>query len=182
MTATHTAPANVSFTIRGKVGQVVAYVYRTAKGQLAAIAYVGRSAKPAWHFLFRSLAEVARKVSGLVASVAASVAAKAAYRAEATAPNTLTVGQVVYTIGGYNMTTNHFFQVVRIIGKATVELQQIGSRVVSGDAGYQGSEVADASITIGAPFRARSNGDRASVNGKRAHLDDGRAHGFNKMD
>lgn len=117
------------------------------------------------------------------------VAASAQYRAERRAAhrnvdmNPYAVGAILHASGGYNMTFNHYWQVVKVKGQ-TVVLRPIASEVVKGDAGYSGYEQPIRDAFVGEEELTR----RVTANGvktdgyKHAHVWSGSPNYFNRMD
>jgi len=97
-------------------GLGVAYCYANAEGKLLAVAYIGKAAKPAWHFRFRSPEARDQKIAELWSNLEAHEQRKAAHRAEAKKPSGAKVGDVLYTSWGYDQTNVEFFEVVAVRG------------------------------------------------------------------
>lgn len=104
---------------------VIAYVYENKNGQPAAIAYVGKSNKPAFHFRFKSTEQRAQHIAELFENIEK----REAYKAEQKAArknfrHTIQVGEILYSSWGYEQTNVEFYQVIAVTEK-TVTFREV---------------------------------------------------------
>ena len=118
-----------------KDGSAVVYLYELA-GVPYAVAYIGRQGKPCWHFRFRSDAERTKRVSDFFASMQGRAQRKAAAKVE---KPKLQVGHILVASWGYDQTNIDYWQVVELVGKASVRVRPI-ARKDAGDAGWAGHD------------------------------------------
>lgn len=97
-----------------------------SKDGISAMAFKGKAVKPAFHYRFRSTERRDDYVNDFVRDVVASAEAKRARKAEAASkPIELTVGDVLVSSWGYDQTNVDYYQVVAMVGKASVSLRPI---------------------------------------------------------
>lgn len=63
-------------------------------------------------------------------------------------------GDILYSSGGYNRIIVDFYKVTEKIGKATLVLQKLGRKIVSGNE-ESGEVVADPEVNVGNTFKTR---------------------------
>lgn len=146
---THLTPAGAR-KIAHKTAPVTAYVYERGTVFLA-LAYVGRAARPAFHYQFKTETSRAKYVERFIADQAAAIerraAEKAKRQAEAAVPNRLKVGDVLRSTWGHEQTNVDFYQVVAVTAK-TATFRPIGFAQVSGD-GWAGQVVPEVGAFTG---------------------------------
>ena len=114
----------------------------------------------------------------------------AAYRAQQRAVNhqgsdlsKYVEGAILRYSFGYDMTINHYYQIVRAKGRSVV-IRRIAAEVVNGDGGYSGTErpVKDAFLEGEPELTKRVTLNGVKVEHKHAYLWDGRPNYFNYLD
>jgi hypothetical protein len=133
MTPTRFIPKDAA-KIASKRSAAVVYVYVTANGKPAAIGYAGKSAKPAFWNSFRTTEHRANHVRewiiGQDKMAEAKVARVEQKKAMQAAGHGLKVGDVLYSSWGYEQTNIDFYEVVRLVGKASVAIRAIARESV----------------------------------------------------
>ncbi len=99
------------------------YVYEIA-GKFLAIAFWGTSAKPMFHYSYRTEDQRNHQIQEFKASVEHSVEYRAKAKAERTTWHTFKIGDVVNTSWGYDQTNVDFYVVTRI-SKACVWVRPV---------------------------------------------------------
>lgn len=112
---------------RDMANGLVLFVKPMIDGQVVAMGFAGKAIKPAWHYRFRNDARMEAHAAEWAAGIQRSDEAKAARKAQAAAPHTLQVGDVLHSQWGYEQTNNDYFQVTALVGKRMVEIRQIGN-------------------------------------------------------
>lgn len=110
--------ANVEFYV--KDGYVTGTYY--------AMAFIGKSGKPAWNYQFRSLERREAKIKEQIEASKASMVFKAEQRAERNKPHSLKVGDVLSSSWGYDQTNVDFYMITRVVGPHMVEAGRIGKK------------------------------------------------------
>lgn len=111
----------------------------------SALFFTGKQSKPTWFFSFHTVEDMYKRINETVELIKARDGRKAE-RAEARkAPHSLKVGDTLYTSWGYEQTNINFYRVVGVMGKQTVKLRELGSKIVSGAGGPTTYVVADES-------------------------------------
>lgn len=124
---------------------------------LRALGFAGRSGKPAFFYRFGSVERREAYVKNWLAGLEAREEAKRARRAAATVEASgLEVGTVLVSSWGYDQTNVEFYEVVRVVGKSTVELREIAQERREDDY-MQGSCIPLPGVYVGAAFRRRVN-------------------------
>lgn len=116
-------------------GDAIVYTYSTARGQLGAMAFHGKAAKPDWHYSFRTEEQRTKKIAEYYASRKEYAERKVRDRAERNKPHTLKVGQILVCSWGYDQTNIDYYQVTRVVGPHTVEIREIAAHS-GGEDGY----------------------------------------------
>ena len=111
--------------------------------KLTAIAYKGKSSKHLWYNRFNTEEDMKDKIAKTYSNLMSWEDRKAERKEERKAPTTLKVGDIIYSSWGYEQTNVNFYKVIAVKGKQTVELREIGSKVVSSDGGSSTHVVAD---------------------------------------
>lgn len=93
------------------------YAYEE-NGRLYALAFWGSSARPMFHYRYRTEEQRNQKIHEFKASVESSVEFKAKRSAEKTAwTNPLKVGDILHTCWGYDQTNVEFYAVTKVSGR-----------------------------------------------------------------
>lgn len=106
---------------------VVFYIYQAGK-DFAAQCFVGRAQKPTWHYRFSSAEKRESYIKRQIDAVKASEARKAEKRAAQKKPHGYEVGMILVASWGYDQTNINFYEVVEVIGKSMVKLEEIGKQ------------------------------------------------------
>lgn len=101
----------------------------------SALFFTGKQSKPTWFFSFHTVEEMYKKINTTVDSIKAHEELKAKRAEERKASTTYKVGDILVASWGYEQTNVNFYVVTKTIGTRTVELQAIGSKIVSGAGG-----------------------------------------------
>lgn len=148
--------------VSDKASSAVAYLTTDAKGQPCAVAFQGKSVKPALNCYYRSEASRERHVREFFAKVQATETYAANRKAERAAklakPHKLQLGHILKCSWGYDQTNVDFYQVTGLRGARTVELRKIGA-VSHEDLSMQGTCTPRADAFIGQPFTRRVDED-----------------------
>jgi hypothetical protein len=144
------------------------YLYKSALGPAAAF-YRGRAKRPAQRYRYRDEAQRAEAVATWMKNVQKSHEER---RRNNRSPRELEIGDVLVASWGYEQTNIDYYKVVGLVGKATVELVEIG-KDVEATGWAQGKCIPDPNRVISEPFRRRANGvsvriDRVSIASKQA--------------
>lgn len=117
------------------------YTYTSKSNQPAAIAYIGKSAKPAWHYRFLTEDQREKKINELFENCArrnAFMQERASQRKEY--KHDLEIGDILYASWGYDQTNVNFFQVTAKTEK-TVTFGEIAQSIVEGSGGFMSEAV-----------------------------------------
>lgn len=104
-----------------------------ARGQACAIAFQRPGAKPAWCQSFPSAKAREARIRSLFEAYAQAIAAKAERKATRLKPHRLQEGHILCSTWGYEQTNVNFYQVIRLIGRNTVELRELCQVIQSGE-------------------------------------------------
>lgn len=111
--------------IQHKTLPAVAYLYER-NNRLCAMAFYGKSDKPAFRFSFADGVRRMRHVSEWFANMQSIAESKAKRQAERKSfAHTLKVGDVLSNSWGYDQTNVEFFQVTKLLGKSMVEIREL---------------------------------------------------------
>lgn len=135
----------------------VIYTYTTSRGQLGAMVFHGKAAKPDWHYSFTTEAHRARKIAEYIECRKEWAATKARYKAERTAPHTLKVGDILVSSWGYDQTNIDYYQVTRVPGAHSVEIRKIAAKSGPEEGFMTAYCTADRDNFIGEPMVKRAN-------------------------
>lgn len=119
-------------------GLGVVYLYQYSETRLAAVAFVGKASKPAWHLTFRTAAQRETRVRELFEGLRQHQASKLAARAQAAQPHTLQLGAIVYNSWGYEQTNVDWYVVVGVSANY-VQLREIASEIEDGTGPMSGT-------------------------------------------
>lgn len=100
-------------------------------GKFFAVGFRAKSRKPAFHYHWRSEARRTEYVGQFFEGIRSHLAYTAKRRADASKPHAWEKGLILYGSWGYDQTNVDFFEVVRIVGKNMVEVEQIGSQAAT---------------------------------------------------
>lgn len=132
------------------------YLYENADRPCARL-YRGRALKPSGSYYYRSTEERATRVADWMHQQAGrAVARKPAMRG-------LVVGDVLRSSWGYEQSNIDYYLVTKMIGKASVEIVEIG-KISKYDAQDRGYCVPDVSRIIGEPMRKKVDGTTVKIN------------------
>ena len=110
---------------------VLAEIYLFDHGKPAAMGFGGKRAAPDFHFTFPTEARrtfyVSRYIDGLIEKKKTKDERKAKAKAF---EHALKVDDILYTSWGYDQTNIDFYQVTKLVGKKSVRLSRIASRIV----------------------------------------------------
>jgi hypothetical protein len=180
MTKEQYIPKNVEKTFIDPTGFVKVYFHTSEiSGEPCAIAYTGKKSKPAFNFRFKTSEQresfVQDKLNYILENHARNEAYKLQQRLDRTEgaekySKEIKVGDLFCYTFSYNMTFNHFYQVVRLVKGRKIEVVKISYEYVSGD-GHCGSVVAvpvsGEELKNKTPIEARVVGNKSiSVEGK----------------
>lgn len=171
--------------IKHKKTPSVAYLYER-NGLLCALAFRNRQTKPCWRYRFPNEAARIDAVTRFFNNAEAS--AEFREKDAGADNNAFEVGHILTSTWGYSMTLVDFYEVVGKRGKTIVQLREVKSVVVSGEAGYQGNvipapgEYAGDMIERRVLGRVGDPGVKISDGQGRATLWDGKPKYFNRMD
>jgi hypothetical protein len=135
------------------------YVWKyDVHGAPYAIAFVGKSSRPFWHYRFRSEAERESQIERTTDLRRNAMVEKLkAQQARRDFQHGFQVGDILYASWGYDQTNVDFYQVVEVRGKDII-LREIGSRVVGNKGGPTEKVMAEPNEFIGPPLRKRPQG------------------------
>lgn len=112
-----------------KGGGAVFYLYERPDQRLFfALGFVGRAQKPTFHYRFASEAKRTAYLGRVVEGIRAREERKARDRAERSKPHGWEAGLILKGSWGYEQTNVDFFEVVRVVGKTMVEIEEIGAQ------------------------------------------------------
>lgn len=103
--------------------------FKNVRGKPAAVAFRGKSRKPAFYYSFKDAEQLERHVKEWLAAQRAHAQIVKDRRAEQNQPHSLKVGQVLYASWGYDQTNIDFYEVTKIIGDHFLEIREIGKRI-----------------------------------------------------
>lgn len=135
----------------------VVYVYTDVKGRPCARGFKGRSLKPSFANYFRN--EERRKE--FATEWMNKILDRNSQKKESS-KRELEVGDVLKASWGYDQTNVDYYLVTRLVGKASVEIVEIGQHVDS-EGGFQGKCSPDVTNIIGEPMTKRANGNAVKV-------------------
>ncbi len=115
---------------------VIAYCYQSAKGP-AFVAYKGRQSKPARFYVFH---DAGRRDENLADFVRQETESEDRKRERRETGHGLAVGDIVYSVWGYEQTNVDFYEVVRVPSTRSAVVRQI-EKDTTGGAGRMSGEV-----------------------------------------
>lgn len=102
------------------------YTLATA-GKFLAKGFLGKAGKPTFYYSFKTIEKLDKYAAEFVANRASSLAYKAERKAAAAAPVAVNVGDIFKAVWGYDQTNVDYYEVTKVIGKATVEIREIAA-------------------------------------------------------
>lgn len=139
------------------VADAVIYTYATKKGQLGAMGFHGKAAKPDFHYSFRNAEHRQRHIDEYIKSRKEFAAYKAKCAAERKAPHTLKVGDILVCSWGYDQTNIDFYQVTRVPGPHSVEIRAIAGKSGQEEGFMTAYKTADKDNFISEPMLKKCN-------------------------
>jgi hypothetical protein len=153
----------------------VVYTYINGKGMPTAIGYYGKATKNSFHFNFRNEAARQRHIDEFFAEKKRIEGWKAQRKAERTAPHGLKVGDIVVQTTSYEMTSQTFYEVMEVSGKATVIVQMIDSEISTvSEHASSGKAMPKPGSYQGQPITCRANGVGVKIKSRKAERWDGK--------
>lgn len=137
------------------------YTYENGEKPLA-IAFVGKAAKPTWHYQFPNEEMREGRIKALIEGRKAHAEAKAKAKAERNKPHSLKIGDILDCSWGYDQTNIDFYEVVKVVGKNTVEIRKVSSVCTKSEPPCD-YVVPNKGCYIGDPMRKRVNAAHNSV-------------------
>lgn len=135
----------------------VVYTYTSKAGKPCAIAFKGRAIrKAAWHHSFGSAEFRNRKIMQWMSSTRQEIVP---YKRKV---RELEVGDLLVASWGYEQTNIDYYKVLRLKGKLSVELVEVGSESISTDA-MVGKVMPRPDIEIGEAFTRRVEGKTVKI-------------------
>ena len=103
----------------------IVYAYTNKSGRPAAVAYIGKQSKPAWHYQFKNEEQREMMVNRLFDNVAYTEGRKAERKAErASFKHGFVVGDILYSSWGYEQTNIEYYEITATTEK-TVTFREI---------------------------------------------------------
>ena len=154
-----------STKVKDLKSDAIVYVGTMQTGLLFAMAFAGKSQKPAWHFSFKTEVDRERRIRTFFTSRQSIIEAKAQRKADRLAAGrSLNVGDVLSCTWGYDQTNVDFYQVTRMVGKTMVEIRTIAGEIdTTGYALDQGQTTPKPDQFIGEPMRKKADGDTVRI-------------------
>ena len=139
-------------------------VYVSPNG-LVALGFKGKQVKASFHYRFKTAEAIKNYVDSFVRGVEKIAADKAAAKAERKATvRALEVGDVMVSSWGYEQTNIDYYQVIGLVGKASVLLQEIAKEKHTDVRGDTGKCVPVLNKFIGVAFTKKvNNGVRVTL-------------------
>jgi len=107
------------------------YTYEDSKGIPHAMAFAGKQSKPLWHYWFHSEDQRQRRIDDTVRKRKEQIEFKEKQRQERLQyKHGLKVGDILYSVWGYEQTNVNFYQVTAVKDKF-VEIREIAKKVDS---------------------------------------------------
>lgn len=159
--------------VADKLSDAVAYIYTGPKtGRAGAVIFVGKAAKPAQNYVYRSEQARNNAVTIFFESRRKSLAFRAERKAKRKAEGRgIEVGDVLRCSWGYDQTNIDYYECTALVGSTMVELREIAQKAI--ETGFmQGKCVPLPGSYTGAPIRrvAKSGSVKLATWGKYAHV------------
>ncbi len=120
----------------GEVEGFEAYKYEQM-GKIFALVFIGKAAKPFWHFRFTSEAARAKRIFDAADAQRSAIFEKQKRKLDKkTFEHSVKVGDVFGTNWGYEQTNREFFQVVEVKGKSVIIREIAQTNKFDTDPGY----------------------------------------------
>jgi hypothetical protein len=132
--------------------------YSDSGGDPVAIAFAGNRKKPDIFTRYRSTERRAEHIESWLAGLRERASDSKARRATRSNGHTLENGAILYSSWGYDQTNIDFYQVVKIVGKCTVQIRPIASATDHSETGATYVVAVPDSFT-GEPFTKRASVD-----------------------
>ena len=147
-------------------------IYRyESGGKLVAAMFGGRRSKPDQHYIYRT--EEAREdaIQRYVDGQRANAEYKASKRASKKNPNTLAIGDVLYTSWGYDQTNVDYYDLVDKPSTHFVVIRKVASEIVESNGA--------STRVVALPGQFISEGKRVKANAQNeVRISDGRGHAY----
>lgn len=115
--------------IKDDESSAVAYTYELANGKLVALGYRGKRTKNDFHYAYKDAERREKSIQTFFDGVRASETATRERRVERTAaPRGADVGDILSASWGYDQTNVNFYQIIKLVGKFTVVIREVGSK------------------------------------------------------
>ncbi len=134
------------------------YLYTNTTGLPCAIGYKGRAVKPTIHYCFKTDEQRQLKVKSWMEHLS-----EHAKKVSIKQGRELNVGDVLYASWGYDQTNLDFYKCLRLVGKTSVELIEIGQER-SYDSSMSGKAIPLPDVEVGQPFVRRVSGITVRIN------------------
>jgi hypothetical protein len=117
-----------SIKVADKLSDAVAYLWNSLSGGFGATVFYGKQARPRSNVYYRTAEARETAIKFAFDSRRKSIAFKAEQKANEKRIK-LEVGHILHTNWGYDQTNVEFYQVTKLIGRAMVEIREIGQCV-----------------------------------------------------
>lgn len=122
--------------------ETVNYVCYISKTNLLALCYVGKSAKPAFYYRYRTVAQLYESVKTRLANYDSHFREKAERAAKIKelsqnfdVKKHVKIGEIICNSWGYDQTNIEFYQVVGFVGRTKIQIKELQQESISKD-GY----------------------------------------------
>lgn len=154
--------------VQDEHSSAVAYMDTTAKGHPVAVLFSGRKRRPTHFYVFKSESHRNESVNMFFKQVQATESKMRANRSTAVKQDNgrdLQVGDVLKSVWGCEQTNVFFYQVIALVGKTMVEIQEIKSKKSYPDQLSQsGTCIPVLNKFKGQPFRKKVKGKIIKLN------------------
>lgn len=155
--------------IAAKNSSAIAYIYQAGQ-RPGALLFIGKQAKPVWHYTFKNALAREKKIAEAFANNAAVANYKAEQAAKRNSEGRVAeVGAIFSRSWGYEQTNVNYYEVVKLIGSKSVIVREIAKKVVE-TLSMQGKCVPLPGSFIGEEMRCLAKGEHISVKGDSARL------------
>ena len=139
------------------------YLFETADGKPAARGYKGRAYKPTFVYRFRDVGKRAEFLGRWMKENYDQAQLKAT-QIFSNKTRSLKIGDVLCASWGYEQTNIDYYMVVKLVGKVSVDIVQIGKqKLEDGPQSMTGRCVPDKSVTFGDVMRKKPDGDGIKI-------------------
>jgi hypothetical protein len=163
------AKRNICQRIASKAGDVVAWTWADDRGRFGAVAFMGKSQKPAIFGVYRTADSRRAGLAALFESAASAAkrrdAAKAEKEQSRAKPIGLKMGDVLKSVWGYEQTNVDYYEVVGLVGSQSVSVRKIACQSEDSEAFMQGRSVPAPGDFVGEAktYRVSLYGNRDSI-------------------